>query len=348
MYCAYTTTSLGTMARYFPKDIAQLIGEYAMQWMVQPWILERAPPLTKYRYSFDGILHWHGELKDEQNDFIGKGITDAGGFLIETPWNAEDDNAISDVESDDEHDPLADPYDRNSDHYLWENPRAEDFVRGLEVDWIAIAANPADWAVDLMEQLKISTSFYPWPNLSRNTNPRIRALWKQMPAGLKNPLDWGWLSANPNAMDLIWEKWRDPMYAGGVIDQCFILWNPAAEKLLTEEYKIGFNNCNICYNPDPWPALRKAQEAYSMHDALDFGFGRNPQPWAIEQMRNYTGVWTPRMQGYLYTNPSLEALAMIRDDPEKFPLAPVIWSNANIFELVVPPGLVNIIISIPW
>ncbi len=85
-----------------------------------------------------------------------------------------------------------------------------------------------------------------------------------------------------------------------------------------------------------------------MKDALDYGFGRNPQPWAIERMRNYTGEWTPRMLGYLCTNPNPEALAMMRDDPARFPLAPVIWSNPAIFELVVPPGLVDIIISISW
>lgn len=340
--------------KYFPRVVAQLIGEYAMQWMVQPWILERAPPLTKHYNESNMILHWYGELNGEDDYLQGEGVTDNGGILL-PDWNPNVDGKVDDAESSNSDDDLpegADQYTYNSDQYLWENPRCEDFVRGLKIDWIAIAANPADWAVDLMEQLKMSISWYPWPNLSRNTNPRVRALWKQMPMGLKNPLDWGWLSANPNAMDLILEKWRDPMYTGEVINQCFILWNPAAEKFLTEEYKVNiYTNANICYNPDPWPAARKAQEAISIKDALYFGFGRNPQPWAIERMRNYTkdgGVWTPRMLGYLYTNPSMEALAMMRDDPARFPLAPVIWSNANIFELVVLPGLVDIIISIPW
>lgn len=316
-----------------------------MEWTVSPWVLERAPPLTKWR---DGhkILHWHGELIGERNDETGEGITDAGGILIDTAWDSDVDGKFDDSEDDEDGarmDDSIDPYDNNADHYLWENPMAEDFVRGLKIDWNALAANPADWALDLMEQYKIYPGHqYPWNNLCRNTNPRARALWEK---AQPRDLDWGWLSSNPNAIDKIWATWRDPMYPGGLIDQCFILWNPAAEKLVTEEYKADITRADICYNSDPWPAMRKIQESFDMKYALFHGFGRNTQSWAIARMREYT-EWTPRARGYLYTNPSPEVLEMIRDNPDRFPLAPVIWSNPGIFELTIPVGLVSIITSI--
>jgi hypothetical protein len=338
------------MSRYFPQTIAQLIGEYAAQWMVQPWILQRAPPLTAYRDECNRMLHWHGELVGEDDNELGEGITDTGGKRTSEGWDSSDikEEADIDDEEDDIRDdigPDGDPYTFDADDYLWENPHAEDFVRGLEVDWNSLAANPADWALDLFEQLKTNRIFYPWHNMYRNTNPRVLAIWSRWEAINPKCVDWFWLCTNPLGIDKIRATWRDD---SGDVDPSAILWNPAAQDFIEKEYKVDIANYNICYNQHPWPSAQREQEKIPIEKALYFGFGRNPNGWAIERMRNYEGVWTPRMLGYLCTNPNPEALAMMRDEPVRFPLRPVIWSNPNIFELVVPPGLVDIIISIWW
>jgi hypothetical protein len=338
------------MARRIPKDVATIIGGYVMEWTVLPWVLERAPPLIKPKYPYHMILHWHGNLIGEPDNLFGSGVTANGGILVSS-WDPEVNDKYKYVPKEDDdvpelYDPDADPYDNEPDYYIWENPRSQDFVRGWTIDWVAIAANPADWALDLLEQLKFTVEGgYPWYNLCRNTNPRARALWAKAHS---SQLDWGWLSANPNAIEFLTNtfKYRDPD-SSCHISSNFILWNPAAEKFIETEYKVDISNSNICYNSDPWPAAKGVQDKISIKHALNFGYGRNIQSHAISRMREFT-EWTPRMRGYLYTNPSQEVLAMIRDNPERFPLAPVIWSNPNIFELTIPPGLIDVITSIEF
>ncbi len=323
------------MAQWMPRDVALIIGGYAMEWTVLPWVEERAPKISKTRDESNMILHWHGELVEESNRITGTGITDLNG--MRTMMIMHDDYApVVPAEGD------ADPYDETADHYVWENPLCQDFVRGLTVDWIALAANPADWALDLMEQLKTSVPWYPWKNLCRNTNPRVRALWER---GKESDLDWIWLATNPNAIDKLRTKCNE-VFGYDAFIRWFILWNTGAENFIKIELKMDITkDANICYNSDPWPAARDAQDAIDIKTALQCGYGRNIQPHAIRRMQEFT-EWTPRMRGYLYTNPSPLALAMIRDNPERFPLTPVIWSNPGIFELTIPKGLVEILLSL--
>ena len=333
------------MPKYIPKDVAHIIGQYLMEWSVLPWVLERAPPLIAQRHDSEMILHWHGELVGESNSECGQGITPTGSVLIDEPWDPDVDEKFDMLENNIQNDdPDADPFQHTPDTYIWENPRAETFLRGLLIDWDGLAANPADWALDLLETYKIGNlELYPWNNLCRNTNPRARALWER---GHESDLDWGWLSANPNAIDKIIAKWRDPAFTGELIDQNFLLWNPAAQHFIENECRVDIKqNAHVCFNPDPWPEAKAAQDALPIKTALHFGYGRNPNEYAIARMREFN-EWTPRVRGYLYTNSSPSVLAMIRDNPEKFPLAPIIWSNPGIFELAIPIGLVDLLTSI--
>jgi len=308
----------------FPKVIAQLIADYAAIYTVLPWVLERAPKLvakrhgSSVRYSRDEAEGGDDDEKDldEQIEYYG---------------------------------PYGEPSIYTPDHYLWKNPMAEDFVVGLKVDWLALATNPADWALDLLEKFKIVDSTFPWTEIYQNTNPRVKWLWAKWEE--LNPEDVCWcdVSANPLGIEKLWTAYRSGTFQPHRYSS-FIHMNPAAEGFM-KATGIALISTYVCANQYPWPAALAAQNSVPILEALRSDYGRNPHSDAIARIRDHIasgGEWTFQSRDDFYTNPNPAALDIIRDNPDVFPLQPIIWSNPNIFQPTVPPGLVDTLVSIQF
>jgi hypothetical protein len=168
------------------------------------------------------------------------------------------------------------------ERYIWTNPGAEKLVQGAKVYWDFLAANPADWALDLLEKEGHFECLFD------NTNPRAakhftlthfnvyslcenHSEWAvEILKQHKDRIIWSLVSANPFAMDLLLEnpdKIDWPMLSQNSSSK-------AIELLKANPDKIDW--CELCSNDNPEAIimLRKAGPKFWNFEYLSYNKSR--------------------------------------------------------------------------
>jgi hypothetical protein len=204
-----------------------------------------------------------------------------------------------------------------------------------KINWYHLCTNPADAAIDLLDQNPDRISIYP---LARNTNPRAKLLFEKYKlkkcwsALCANPADYAldWIEANPEEIDWRGLSRNPSPRALDILEtnRHHIFWdsvyiNPSDRAISMLRIPISFDGGFV------WMASNPADKAidilFQYPEEIDwYRFSMNPSPRAIQYLRDHPDRinWDS-----IFANPSDEVVPLLREYIRKNELSPIQWQN---------------------
>lgn len=236
-------------------------------------------------------------------------------------------------------------YDEYKKTLLSQNPMAEDVLIGQDPDYLGLANNPADWAMDLIESAPAGA--YESCYFVDNPNPRAIAIMNNDFDSIDPDEYYGSILGNPSAIELI--KSRNLLEKVDLESKYMLYINPneLAFDLIKgcDQIKQHQNNVQalwcIAANPAHWAVQllinKDVREFYGM-------LCRNSHPRVITFITKHTQDL--KIGDWMMLSGNSGAMDILRMNPDKVTI--YIWTNPAIFELTPRPGVLDILTELSW